>query len=112
MFDKVKIAGILVNVFFLLASFNLNASNNIEGSVRTTVFFNAASHEIVIINPVSTSYLVQVFDLTGVEINSLNVGAGTSNTRLSTSEMSRGIYLVRVSPVSDAITSTFKILVR
>lgn len=77
----------------------------------TSVYYNNASLELIITNPFDGNYLVQVFNLTGTEVLRQDV-LKTSMARVPASKLKNGVYLVRITPVLNQPSATFKIMVK
>ncbi|ASB50243.1 T9SS type A sorting domain-containing protein [Alkalitalea saponilacus] len=101
--------------FFVLLSANKAAGitfdSNEEPVVKTSVSVNS-SGDIIVNNPGEKTYTIQVFDLTGKEILRREVISETGVQTLSSSSLRRGVYLVRVTPASNAPSATIKIMIR
>ncbi|TCO08719.1 T9SS type A sorting domain-containing protein [Natronoflexus pectinivorans] len=82
-----------------------------EPAVKTTVSVNT-NGDIVVNNPDEENYTIQVFDLTGKEILRREVISEIGAQTLSSSSLRRGVYLVRVTPASNAPSATIKIMIR
>ena len=69
------------------------------------------SSEIKIINPIETEYLVQIYNLTGIVVKQVeNVKPEVS--KINVSELIKGIYLVKITPVPNLPSATFKVVIR
>lgn len=108
---------VFVNIILCL---NLNGSSveslaksvNTQDIVEETrLFYDSSNHEIVINNSFDGNYIVQVFNLTGTEVLRKEVLKSTS-THIAASQLRNGVYLVRVSPVKNKPSATFKIMVK
>ncbi|NLX72797.1 MAG: T9SS type A sorting domain-containing protein [Bacteroidales bacterium] len=76
------------------------------------VYIDAYTGELVVNNKVSSVYEVRIFDLTGKEVMKATQPQSDLNSRLDISGLSKGLYLVRVSPTPDAPALTIKIMLR
>jgi hypothetical protein len=102
-------------VFIGLLSFNgINSvsAQDIPLKASATAVFDNSSGELVVTNLVESEYLIQVFDLTGQEVARREVASGNTKVRISSSQFRRGVYLVRVTPASNAPSVTVKIMMR
>jgi hypothetical protein len=53
---------------------------------------------------------IEVFNATGLRVASVDATAGVGSTALDLSELSQGIYLVRIS--NNGLTATRKVMVK
>jgi len=75
------------------------------------VIYLEDNSEIKIINPVETEYLVQIYNLTGIIVKQVeNVKPEVS--KINVSELIKGIYLVKITPVPNLPSATFKVVIR
>ncbi len=116
---------IMKNLLFILVIAFINlpltlsgqafAGNNKVNSTNeksVIVYFDGASNEIVVNNPLeSNKYLVQVFNLTGSEVVKYE-SIQNNIAKIPTALFRNGVYLVRVSPTPNQPSATFKIMVR
>lgn len=80
-------------------------------STNTSVFYQKSSLELIVKNEVQGKYLVQVFNLTGTEVlrhETIN----TTTVKIPATKLKNGVYLVRVAPVPNQPSATFKIMVK
>ena len=91
------------------------SNNNISVADKekcAEVVYLTDNSEIKISNPVDTDYRVQIYNLTGVEVKQIN-NAKSDVLKISTSELKKGIYLVKIYPVpNSAIPAIFKVLIK
>lgn len=76
------------------------------------VFVDSSTGDLVITNHVNGFYEIQLFDLTGKEVLKVVQEPETPTRRIQTSQLRKGIYLVRVSPAPDAPSVTLKVMIR
>lgn len=76
------------------------------------VYVDENSAQLVITNHVDSSYIIQLFDLTGKEVMKLVQDRDNHTRRIETSQLHRGIYLVRVIPAEKAPSKTVKVMIR
>ncbi|GAO31335.1 T9SS type A sorting domain-containing protein [Geofilum rubicundum] len=88
----------------------LSAENPEEKDLIVYVDENSA--QLVITNHVDSSYIIQLFDLTGKEVMKLLQDRDNPTRRIETSQLHRGIYLVRVIPAEKATSKTVKVMIR
>ena len=110
-----KIFGIL---FFMIVVIGLSAqvsNSNISIADKekcAEVIYLTDNSEIKITNPVDSDYHVQIYNLTGIEVKHID-NAKSGVLKISTSELKKGIYLVKVYPVPNStIPAIFKVLVK
>ena len=110
-----KIFGILFFMAFVIGLSAQVSNNNVSVADKekcAEVVYLADNSEIKITNPVDDNYSVQIFNLTGIEVKRID-NAKPGVFKISTSELKKGIYLVKVSPVpNSAIPAIFKVLVK
>lgn len=110
----------LLLIFIFAFGLSLNGSNA-QGFVSTkdslpsekvaSVFFDASSLELVVKNSFDGNYMVQVFNMTGMEIFRHQV-LKTPLVRIRASQLHNGVYLVRITPAPNQPFATFKIMVK
>ena len=102
----------IVLIFFLVFTVAPGFSLEISDEKELTVFVDRSTGEIIVNNPATTNYEIQLFDLTGKEVLRSSNNQETSTTRIQTSQLRKGIYLVRVIPVNGASPITVKVMIR
>jgi|UPI00047EA476 hypothetical protein len=102
----------LAMLFIGFVSGNSMAGGFDDNQPAPSVYVDGFNSEIVIENQVDKDFSVQVFDLTGKEISRTDVSDGSFIVRIKTAQLKRGIYLIRLTPVANAPSATFKIMLR
>ena len=74
------------------------------------VYLNESS-ELLITNPVETEYLVQIYNLTGRVVKKVE-NVKPEVIKINISELIKGIYLVKITPVPYLTSSTFKVVIK
>jgi len=102
-------------LFFGFATFGLFAQttedNESDKEKCAQVIYLENNSEIKIINPVDTEYLVQIYNLTGIVVKQVeNVKPEVS--KINISELIKGIYLIKITPVPNLPSATFKVVIR
>jgi len=112
--DRISNLGSIVLVLLLLFAINYTYafSNEISEEKAVVVFVDAFTGELVVTNHVNSSYEIQLFDLTGKEVFKVLQDQGTPTRRIQTSELRKGIYLVRVTPASNTSSVIVKVMIR
>lgn len=100
-----------LNLYGSSGQYVANSINTQDIVEETRLFYDSSNHEIVINNSFDGNYIVQVFNLTGTEVLRKDVLKST-NTHIAASQLRNGVYLVRVSPVKNQPSATFKIMVK
>lgn len=80
-------------------------------TTQSSVFFQNSTQELIVKNEVQGKYLVQVFNLTGTEVIRHDV-MNASMVKIPATKLKNGVYLVRISPVPNQPSATFKIMVK
>ena len=103
---------LLAAVVGMSAQITNNGMNISEKEKYAEVIYSAENSEIKIINPVDTDYSVRIYNLTGVEVKRIdNIKPGVS--RVSASELKKGVYLLKVSPApNNVLSATFKVMIK
>lgn len=91
-----------------------SAENSVENTAEKelVVYVEESTGQLVITNRVDANYTIQLFDLTGKEVMKLEQDRENPTRRIETSQLPRGIYLVRVIPAHNVPSKTVKIMVR
>ncbi len=92
------------------ASFAL--SSQVEAEKTVVAYVDGSTGDLVVTNHVNASYEIQLFDLTGKEVIKVVQDPETPTRRIQTSQLRKGIYLVRVTPASNAPSVTLKVMIR
>jgi len=75
------------------------------------VVYLEESSEIIIKNPIDTVYILQIYNLTGIVVKKIeDVKPGIS--KINVSDLIKGIYLIKITPVPDFPSATFKVVIR
>lgn len=111
-FIQIRVVTLLAMLFIGFLSGNSMAGGFDANQPTSTVYVDSFNSEIVVENQVDKDFSVQVFDLTGKEISRSDVSDGSSVVRIKTSQLKRGVYLIRLTPVANAPSATFKIMLR
>lgn len=84
-----------------------------EGEKAVVVYMDGHTGDLVVNNAsVTTSYEIQLFDLTGKEVIKVVQEPETPISRIQTSQLRKGVYLVRVTPAPNAPSVTLKVMIR
>ena len=110
-----KLFGILFFTTFVIGLSAQVSNNNVSIADKekcAEVVYLADNSEIKITNPVDADYSVQIYNLTGIEVKHIN-NAKSGVFKISTSELKKGIYLVKVTPVPNSTApAIFKVLIK
>ena len=101
--------------FFYIATFVLFAQSD-EPVIHdhekcAKVVYFEENTEIIITNPVDTEYLVQIYNLTGIIVKQVD-SIKPEISKVNVSELIKGIYLVKITPVPNLPSATFKVVIR
>ena len=108
---------IMVAAFGLVVTYGLFAQppeeieHHADDEKCAKVVYLEDSSEIKITNPVETEYLVQIYNLTGIVVKQ-EEEIKTEVIRINVSELVKGIYLVKITPVPHLQSATFKVVIR
>ena len=75
------------------------------------VVYCEESSELIITNPVETEYLVQIYNLTGIVVKKVE-NVKPEVTKINISKLIKGIYLVKITPVPNLASATFKVVIK
>lgn len=103
---------VLVILLVLAGSYTFTSATETSEEKAVIVFVDGSTGELVVTNQVNSSYEIQLFDLTGKEVLKVVQDHETPTRRIQTSQLRKGIYLVRVSPTPDAPSVTLKVMIR
>lgn len=103
---------VLVILLMLTGGYAAAFSSEVEAEKAVIVYVDGTTGDLVVTNAVMTSYEVQLFDLTGKEVLKTVQEAETPTCRIQTSQLRKGIYLVRVTPAPNAPSVTLKVMIR
>lgn len=103
---------VLVILLLVAGSYTFVYSSETSEEKTVIVFVDGSTGELVVTNHVNSSYEIQLFDLTGKEALKVVQDHETPTRRIQTSQLRKGIYLVRVSPAPNAPSVTLKVMIR
>jgi archaellum component FlaF (FlaF/FlaG flagellin family) len=102
---------IVVSVLFSQSTETVNHDIDHDHEKCAKVVYHEDNTELIITNPVETEYIVQIYNLTGIVVMQVeNVKPETS--KINVSELNKGIYLVKITPVPNLHSATFKVVIR
>jgi hypothetical protein len=102
---------ILALIFMASGTGSVFSAENTEEK-NLEVYVDESSGQLVVTNKVDSNYTIQLFDLTGKEVMKLVQRRENPTRRIETSQLQRGIYLVRVIPAKSAPSITVKVMIR
>jgi hypothetical protein len=103
---------LIVILLFLTGGYAAAFSSEADEEKAVIVYVDATTTDLVVTNPVKTAYEIQLFDLTGKEVVRVVQEPETPTCRIQTSQLCKGIYLVRVTPAPNVPSVTLKVMIR
>ncbi len=103
---------VLVTLLMLTGSYAHAFTSEAEEEKAVLVYVDGSTGDLVVTNHVNASYKIQLFDLTGKEVIKVVQDPETPTRRIQTSQLRKGVYLVRVTPAPNAPSVTLKVMIR
>ena len=102
----------LFSFFIIVVGLFAQSDNDvpIQEKCAKVVYLDESS-ELMITNPIETEYIVQIYNLTGRVVKKVE-NLQPEVTKINISDLIKGIYLVKITPVPYLTSSTFKVVIK